>query len=126
MTLDATRNMRVNHMEMEGDVEITLDEIAGCLSTEEFSEFSRAMAVVQDILDNPSTYVGSRALVEAARLAAIRTKIGARAQYYKVAEKSIIQRRRKDLMLTMFSALEENINTLKLLGRVEARSSGML
>lgn len=122
MTLQGSRSMT----SAEGDVEITLDEIAGCLSTEEFSEFSRAMAIVQDILDNPSTYVGSRALVEAARLAAIRTKIGARAQYYKVAEKSIIQRRRKDLMLTMFSALEENINTLKLLGRIEAKTSGML
>ncbi len=120
MVLENTRNA------MDGNVEITLDEVAGCLSSEEFSEFSKAMAVVQDILDNPSTYVGSRALVEAARLAAIRTKIGARAQYYKVAEKSIIQRRRKDLMLTMFSALEENINTLKLLGRIEAKTAGML
>lgn len=122
MSLESTRNMTA----IDGDVEVTLDEIAGCLSGEEFEEFSRAMAVVQDILDNPSSYVGSRALVEAARLAAIRTKIGARAQYYKVAEKSIIQRRRKDLMLTMFSALEENINTLKLLGRIEARTSGMI
>lgn len=122
MTLQASRSMT----SAEGDVEVTLDEIAGCLSSEEFQEFSRAMTIVQDILDNPSTYVGSRALVEAARLAAIRTKIGARAQYYKVAEKSIIQRRRKDLMLTMFSALEENINTLKLLGRIEAKTSGML
>ncbi len=120
MVLENTRNA------MDGNVEITLDEVAGCLSSEEFSEFSKAMAVVQDILDNPSTYVGSRALVEAARLAAIRTKIGARAQYYMVAEKSIIQRRRKDLMLTMFSALEENINTLKLLGRIEAKTAGML
>jgi hypothetical protein len=120
MVLESTRSA------MEGNVEVTLDEVAGCLSAEEFAEFSKAMAVVQDILDNPSTYVGSRALVEAARLAAIRTKIGARAQYYKVAEKSIIQRRRKDLMLTMFSALEENINTLKLLGRIEAKTAGML
>jgi hypothetical protein len=124
MTLEARRSMAA--AAADGNVEVTLDEIAGCLSSEEFTEFSRAMAVVQDILDNPSTYVGSRALVEAARLAAIRTKIGARAQYYKVAEKSIIQRRRKDLMLTMFSALEENINTLKLLGRIEARTSGMM
>jgi hypothetical protein len=120
MSLEATRGT------LEGNVEVTLDEIAGCLSSEEFSEFSQAMSVVQDILDNPSKYVGSRALVEAARLAAVRTKIGARAQYYKVAEKSIIQRRRKDLMLTMFSALEENINTLKLLGRIEAKTAGML
>jgi hypothetical protein len=29
-------------------------------------------------------------------------------------------------MLTMFSALEENINTLKLLGRIEAKTAGML
>jgi hypothetical protein len=111
---------------VQGDVEVTLEEIAGCLSKEEFVEFTQAMAVVQDILDDPSRYVGSRALVEAARLAAIRTKIGARAQYYKVAEKSITQRRRKDLMLTMFAALEENINTLKLLGRIEAKTSGVL
>jgi hypothetical protein len=120
MAIEATRNFA------DGNVEVTLDEVAGCLSREEFEEFSKAMAVVQDILDDPSRYVGSRALIEAARLAAIRTKLGARAQYYKVAEKSMIQRRRKDLMLTMFSALEENINTLKLLGRVEAKTAGML
>jgi len=62
-------------------------------------------------------------LIHAAKLAALRTKLGARAQYYKTSEKSILQRRRKDLLMLMFTALEENINTLKLLGKIESGMS---
>lgn len=108
-----------------GTVEVDLDEIAGVLSSEEYQEFRDSMAIVQTILDRPNAMMGSEALVAAAKLAALRTKIGARAQYYKTSEKSILQRRRKDLLMLMFSALEENINTLKLLGRVEVGMSGI-
>lgn len=104
-----------------GDTHVTLEEIFEALDRDEYDEFISAMSVVEDIIENPSKYVGSQALVAAAKLAALRTRIGLRGQYYKTSDKSIIQRRRKDLLLTMFSALEENINTLKLLGRIESR-----
>lgn len=114
---------RVREVE-EGNVEVDLNEIAGALSAEEYREFSDCMSIVQRILDQPHAMMGSEALVAAAKLAALRTKLGARAQYYKTSEKSILQRRRKDLLMLMFTALEENINTLKLLGRVEVGMSG--
>jgi len=113
MTISSARNMT------EGNVEVDLDEVAGALSSEEYQEFSACMDIVQKILDRPNAMMGSEALVAAAKLAALRTKIGARAQYYKTSDKSVIQRRRKDLLMVMFTALEENINTLKLLGRTE-------
>jgi hypothetical protein len=109
----------------ESNVEVNLDEVAGALSSDEFKEFSDCMAIVQRILDQPNAMMGSEALIAAAKLAALRTKLGARAQYYKTSEKSILQRRRKDLLMLMFTALEENINTLKLLGRVEVGMTGM-
>lgn len=119
MTISSARDMS------EGNVEVNLDEVAGALSSEEYQEFTACMDIVQKILDRPNAMMGSEALVAAAKLAALRTKIGARAQYYKTSDKSIIQRRRKDLLMVMFTALEENINTLKLLGRVEAGMSSM-
>jgi hypothetical protein len=124
MTL-ASRNMEVSDIESP-DLEVSIDEICAVLSKDEFDEFISVMIVVQDILDNESKYVGSYALIAAAKLAALRTKLSIRAQYYKTSEKSIIQRRRKDLLISMYQALEENINTLKLLGRVEAKVSGII
>ena len=109
----------------EGNVEVTLDEVAGALSTEEYGEFAECMEIVQRILDRPNAMMGSEALVAAAKLAALRTKLGARAQYYKTSDRSILQRRRKDLLMLMFTALEENIMTLKLLGRVEVGMSSV-
>lgn len=109
----------------EGNVEVDLDEVAGALSGDEYIEFAACMEIVQRILDRPNAMMGSEALVAAAKLAALRTKLGARAQYYKTSDKSILQRRRKDLLMLMFTALEENINTLKLLGRVEAGMSSV-
>lgn len=118
MTISSARNMT------EGNTEVDLDEVAGALSSEEYIEFSACMEIVQKILDRPGAMMGSEALVAAAKLAALRTKLGARAQYYKTSDKSIIQRRRKDLLMVMFVALEENINTLKLLGRIEGSMTG--
>lgn len=118
MTISSARQMS------ENNVEVDLDEIAGVLSSEEYNEFVECMSIVQTILDRPTAMMGSEALVAAAKLAALRTKLGARAQYYKTSEKSIMQRRRKDLLMLMYDALSENINTLKLLGRVEASMGG--
>ena len=117
MTISRAREMS------DGNVEVDLDGIAGALSAEEYREFSDCMAIVQRILDQPNAMMGSEALIHAAKLAALRTKLGARAQYYKTSEKSVLQRRRKDLLMLMFTALEENINTLKLLGKIESGMS---
>jgi hypothetical protein len=117
MTITRARNY------VDTNVEVDLDEVAGALSAEEYAEFSGCMEIVQRILDQPNAMMGSEALIAAAKLAALRTKLGARAQYYKTSDKSILQRRRKDLLMLMFTALEENINTLKLLGRVERSMS---
>lgn len=107
------------------DTEITMEDVLDCLGKEEYPEFEKVMTMCQDILENPTKMVGSQALVAAAVLASLRTKIGLRGQYYKTAKgdaaETRIFRRRKDLLLTMYAALEENINTLKALGRVEAR-----
>lgn len=105
--------------------EVTIDEILSVLQGEEFEEFTRVMSIVQEVLDDPSKFVGSQALIAAAQLASLRTKFGTRAQYYKTTpDKSMVTRRRKDLCMTIYSALEENINSLKLLGRIEAGMQG--
>lgn len=105
--------------EVHDDLEVTLDEIIGVLSKDEHAEFILVLQEMQNILDEPGSMVGSQALVSAAKIAALRTKIGLRAQWYKTSEKSDIQRRRKDLLMSLYASLEENINTLKLLGRIE-------
>lgn len=108
-------------------VEVTMDDVMDCLGKEEYPEFERAMAIANKIIDNPSQVAGSAALISAAQLAALRAKIGARAQYYKTASvlanggEKTIYTRRKNLLLCMYEALQENINTLKLLGRVESK-----
>lgn len=115
MTVEETRNLT------PGEVEVDMEEIIGVLGKEEYKELEEALTICQTILEDPTHFVGMQSLITATKLAAIRTKIGTRAQYYKTADKTLISRRRKDLLMTMYSALEENINTLKLLGRVDSR-----
>lgn len=118
MGLEGTRGMS------SGDATITIEEIFAVLSPEEYEVFINIMTIADDIIDNESKYTGNKALFTAMRLASFRTKLGVYAQYYKTSSKSETQRKRKDLLMMMYSALEENINTLKLLGRTEARMTG--
>ena len=104
----------------DDNVEVTFDEVLAALGEEEANEFTEAMRKIQNIIDNPTSMTGIRAIHGANQLAALRTKIGLRAQYYKTQKPTMTTKRRKNLLLTMYNALEENINTLKLLGRVEA------
>jgi len=111
-------------------VEVTLDILRDCLG-EDNAEFIRVMEVVQHLIENPESFHGPKALITAVQLAALRTKISMKAQYYKTAkpkgEVNILQnRRRKDILLSMYSALEEDINTLKLMGRIDAASAGVI
>lgn len=101
------------------DVEMTVGSVLDALGPEEGKNFLAVMDMVQAIMEDPQSMAGSSALVLAAKLAAYRTKMGVLAQLYKTKDKSIQSRRRKDVIFTMYNALEENINTLKLLGRIE-------
>lgn len=101
------------------DTELTVEEISDALGPQEAEEFLKVMRHVKDTIEHPEGIVGDKALILATQLAGYRTLIGVRAQVYKTAEKSLTQRKRKDIMLTMFTALEENINCLKLLGRMQ-------
>ena len=104
--------------------EISYEEIVDCLGQDEAEIFTGIMTIVNSIIDNPESHSGLRAIHMANRLAAFRIKIGVRAQHYKAhyaQDKSLLTKRRKYLTEMMYSAVEEQINTLKLLGRVDAR-----
>lgn len=101
------------------DAVITIDAIREAMG-EEAEEFLQAMEIVNMIIATPDNFAGKRAATEAARLAALRTVIGVKAQYYKTADRSIKNTKRKNVLMTMYQALEENINTLKLLSKMGA------
>jgi hypothetical protein len=106
---------------IQKDKEMTVAEIAEVLGPEEAMSFLSVMGTVQNIIDHPEQIVGRDALIAAAQLAAHRTKLGTFAQVYKTMPKTMTTTKRKNQLLSMYSALEENINTLKLLGRIEAK-----
>lgn len=101
------------------EMQVSEEAIVNAMGEDEAVYFIEAMEIVNRIIGDPQSMVGNEALISAAKLAAWRTKIGLKAQLYKTASKSIGNRRRKDLLQTMYSSLEENINTLKLLGKLE-------
>ena len=110
-------------MEEKIATEVTLEDVVDCLGQEEGEEFFEVLKQVQRIIENPESIQGLRAIHMASRLAAFRLKIGLRAQHYKAyysQDKSMTTKRRKYLTETMYHALVENINTLKLLGRIDA------
>lgn len=108
------------------DSTMTLETIKHAMG-DEGEEFIAVLGIVNDIIDNPENYHGPMALRYATLLAAYRTKISLKAQFYKTAsDKSLENRRKKDILMSMYSSLEENINTLKLLGRVDAKVAGVL
>jgi len=104
--------------------EFTIEEILGEFSGEEAEEVKAIVRHMNNIIADPERYHGIRAIGVATQLSAIRTKIGMRAQEYKARyteNKSLSMRRKKDLSLALYVALEENINCLKLLGRIDTR-----
>lgn len=106
-------------MEQTTDSVVTIESIKDAMG-EEAGEFLQVWELVNLIIDSPDSFSGKRAANEAARLAALRTVIGIKAQYYKTAERSIKNTKRKNVLMTMYQALEENINTLKLLSKMGA------
>jgi hypothetical protein len=79
-------------------------------------EFIECMKIVQDIIDNPETYIGYQAIKYANILAAYRTMMIVKSQAFK-RKSSIMSESDKfvnDIWKTMYEALQENINALKL------------
>jgi hypothetical protein len=101
------------------DVVMTVELIKEAMG-DEAEEFLQAMEVIDAIIANPNAFHGRKAAVEANRLAALRTKIGVKAQYYKTANKTLPNAKKRNVLMTMFTALEENINTLKILAKIES------
>lgn len=118
-------DMDVTEKEPREDHTITLHALKDSMG-EDADEFIAVMNIVQDIIDNPDKYHGKIALRTAATLAAYRTKISLKAQYYKTVGANTVTRRRKDVLQSMYHSLEENIQTLKLLGRIDASVSGIM
>lgn len=107
---------------VEDDViasEITMDEIVDCLGKEEAEEFGEIMKYAQRIIEYPTAFNGMDALIAANRISFLRTKIGARAEFYKTTQQTQTNKTRKNILINMWKSLEENINTLKLLGRTD-------
>jgi hypothetical protein len=82
-------------------------------------EFIECMRIVQDIIDNPDHYVGMQAIKYANVLAAYRTQMIIKSQAFK-RKSSIMNEQDKlvnDIWKTMYEALSENINALKISGK---------
>jgi hypothetical protein len=85
-------------------------------------EFIECMRIVQDIIENPDHYVGGQAIRYANILAAYRTTMIIKSQMYK-RKSSMMSEQDKfvnDIWKTMYEALAENINVLK----ITAKASG--
>lgn len=119
MGLDEMRQAASEAARKNSSPAFTVDEIAKVLG-EDADEFIACMRLVDAIIENPGVYTGVKAGLEASRLAAYRTRIGAKAQMYKSAAVGNADlRKRKDVLMTMYDSLLENINTLKGLARYE-------
>ena len=79
-------------------------------------EFIECMRIVQDIIENPNSYVGMQAVKYLNVLAAYRTLMIVKSQAFK-RRSSIMSEQDKfvnDIWKTMYEALSENINALKI------------
>lgn len=79
-------------------------------------EFIECMRIIQDIIENPNGYVGMQAVKYLNILAAYRTVMIVKSQAFK-RRSSIMNEQDKfvnDIWKTMYEALGENINALKI------------
>ena len=82
-------------------------------------EFTECIRIVQDIIENPDHYIGMQAIKYANMLAGYRTLMIVKSQAFK-RRSSIMSEQDKfvnDVWKTMYEALSENINALKLAAR---------
>lgn len=94
---------------------IDIDKIAEMMG-DQAEEFVECMKIVQDIIERPDHYVGGQAIKYANQLAAYRTTMIIKSQIFK--RKSTLMdsddKFTNDIWKTMYEALGENINVLKL------------
>lgn len=86
------------------------------------SDFAKAMALAEDMIENPDKYTGIKAGAKAQLLATYRYEIGIVAQYWKnkaVGSSNRQDKLIKDCLMTAYDGLVEMINTLKLTARQE-------
>lgn len=102
----------------EGPQTLSMETVYDAMG-DDAEEFLGVMKIVQAIQADPSTYSGRMAVIKANELAAWRTTIGVKAQYYKTAPKSDENRTRKDVLHLLYNALPENINALKLMAKLD-------
>lgn len=79
-------------------------------------EFVECMRIVQDIIDNPDHYIGMQAIKYANILAAYRTQMIVKSQAFKRKSTMMNEQDKlvNDIWKTMYEALSENINALKI------------
>lgn len=97
------------------DIVVDVDVLKELMGDNSY-EFIECMRVVQDIINNPDHYVGGQAMKYANLLAAHRTMMIIKSQVYK-RKSSIMSEQDKfvnDIWKTMYEALSENINVLKI------------
>lgn len=97
------------------DILIDIDMIKELMG-DKGEEFIECMRIVDDIINNPDHYVGGQAMKYANKLAAYRTMMIVKSQMYK-RKSSMMSERDKfvnDIWKTMYEALAENINVLKI------------
>jgi hypothetical protein len=82
-------------------------------------EFLECMRIIEDIINNPDSYVGLQALKYANILAAYRTQMIIKSQSYKRRSQIMTEgdKMTNDIWKTMYESLAENINVLKLIGK---------
>lgn len=91
-------------------------ETLGSMMGDNSEEFIQCMRIVDDIINNPHDYVGGQAIKYANQLAAYRTAMIIKSQVFK-RKSSIMSENDKfvnDIWKTMYEALGENINVLKI------------
>lgn len=86
---------------------------------EKASEFIECIRIVQDIIENPDHYIGMQAIKYANMLASYRTLMIVKSQAFKRRSSMMSEQDKfvNDIWKTMYEALSENINALKLAAR---------
>lgn len=100
------------------DIIISKDTIAEQMG-DKSEEFIECIRVVQDIIENPDHYLGAQAIKYANVLAAYRTLMIIKSQAFKRKSAVMTDQDKfvNDIWKTMYEALTENINALKLAGK---------
>jgi len=103
------------------DIIVNKDIITAMMG-DKADEFLECLRIVEDIIENPEHYVGMQAIKSANLLAGYRTLMIVKSQVFK--RKSAVMGDQdkfvNDIWRTMYEALSENINTLKLAAKTIA------